>query len=128
MELTRQQKVFTFIGTLLGLFLGALDQTVIAIAGPQIQAELSIPAAIYVWLTTSYTLASTVFVPVWAKLSDQYGRRRIIISGIAIFLVSSWACGFCQTTLQLIVCRGVQGLGSASLFTTAFAVVADMFS
>jgi EmrB/QacA subfamily drug resistance transporter len=81
-----------------------------------------------VWLTTSYTLASTVFVPVWAKLSDQYGRRVIIITGITIFLAASVGCGFCQTTLQLILMRGVQGLGSASLFTTAFAVVADMFS
>jgi EmrB/QacA subfamily drug resistance transporter len=128
MELTRQQKVFTFVGTLLGLFLGALDQTVVATAGPTIQHDLAIPPALYVWLTTAYMLASTVFVPVWAKLSDLFGRRRIIVAGITIFLAASVACGLSQTTLQLIVCRGVQGLGSASLFTTAFAVVADMFS
>jgi EmrB/QacA subfamily drug resistance transporter len=128
MELSRQQKVFTFVGTLLGLFLGALDQTVVATAGPAIQKDLAIPAGLYAWLTTSYTLASTVFVPVWAKLSDLYGRRRIIVSGITLFLLASVLCGLCQTTAQLIVCRGLQGLGGASLFTTAFAVVADMFS
>ncbi len=128
MELTRQQKIFTFVGTLLGLFLGALDQTIVATAGPTIQQDLAIPPALYVWLTTSYTLASTVFVPVWAKLSDLYGRRTIIVAGITIFLSASVLCGLSQSTLQLIVFRGIQGLGSASLFTTAFAIVADMFS
>src|SRR5687767_7248134 len=86
MELTREQKIFTFVGTLLGLLLGALDQTVVATAAPTIVEQLHIPPSLYVWITTSYMLASTVLVPVWGKLSDLYGRRKVVISGIALFL------------------------------------------
>src|SRR5258708_2844998 len=128
MELTKQQKVFTFVGTLLGLLLGALDQTVVATAGPTMIEQLQIPPSLYVWIAASYMLASTVLVPVWGKLSDLYGRRAIIISGIVLFLVASVLCGISQTTYQLIAARALQGAGSASLFTTAFATVADLFS
>jgi EmrB/QacA subfamily drug resistance transporter len=127
-ELTKQQKVFTFVGTLLGLLLGALDQTVVATAGPTIQEKLSIPPSLFVWITASYMLASTVLVPAWGKLSDLYGRKRIIVSGIVLFLFASVLCGLAQDTWQLIAARALQGAGSASLFTTAFAVVADLFS
>jgi len=128
MELTRSQKIFTFVGTLLGLLLGALDQTVVATAAPTIVEKLSIPPSLYVWITTSYMLASTVLVPVWGKLSDLYGRRKVVVGGIALFLFASVLCGLSQTTYQLIAARALQGAGSAALFTTAFAVVADMFA
>lgn len=128
MELTREQKIFTFVGTLLGLLLGALDQTVVATAAPTIVEQLHIPPSLYVWITTSYMLASTVLVPVWGKLSDLYGRRKVVISGIALFLFASVLCGLSQSTYQLIAARALQGAGSAALFTTAFAVVADMFA
>lgn len=128
MELTRQQKIFTMVGTLLGLFLAALDQTIVATAGPAIQRDLHIAPSLYAWITTSYIVASTVCVPIWGKLSDTFGRRTILVSGIAIFLVGSVFCGISQTTLQLLLSRALQGLGSASLFTSAFAVVADLFS
>jgi EmrB/QacA subfamily drug resistance transporter len=127
LALTRQQKVFTFVGTLLGLLLGALDQTVVATAAPTIKESLSIPASLYVWMTTSYMLASTLLVPVWGKLSDLYGRRRVVITGIGLFLFASVLCGLAQDTYQLIAFRALQGAGSASLFTTTFAVVADLF-
>ncbi|MBK7863571.1 MAG: MFS transporter [Archangiaceae bacterium] len=126
-ELTREQKIFTFVGTLLGLLLGALDQTVVATAAPTIVEKLAIPPSLYVWVTTSYMLASTVLVPVWGKLSDLYGRRLIVITGIGVFLFGSVLCGLSQDTYQLIAARALQGAGSASLFTTTFAVVADMF-
>jgi EmrB/QacA subfamily drug resistance transporter len=128
MELTRSQKIFTFVGTLLGLFLGALDQSVVGAAAPKIVEQLQIPPSLYVWLTTSYMLASTVLVPVWGKLSDLFGRRKVIVSGIGLFLFASVLCGLAQTTYQLIAARALQGAGSAALFTTAFAVVADMFA
>ena len=128
MELTRQQKVFTFVGTLLGLLLGALDQTVVATAAPTIVEELHIPPSLYAWITTSYMLASTLLVPVWGKLSDLYGRRRVVVSGIGLFLFASVLCGLAQSPVQLIAARALQGAGSAALFTTAFAVVADMFA
>ena len=125
---TRQEKVFTLTGTLLGLLLAALDQTIVSTAGPQIQRDLNIDPSLYTWITTSYLVASTVMVPIYGKLSDLFGRRAILLVGVALFLLGSLLCGFSQTTLQLIAFRAVQGLGSAALFTTAFAVVSDLFS
>ncbi|HZI12900.1 MAG TPA: MDR family MFS transporter [Myxococcus sp.] len=124
---TRAQKVFTMLGALLGLLLAALDQTIVATAGPAIQADLGIPASLYPWLTTSYFVASTMMVPVWGKLSDLVGRRAVLASGILVFLAGSLLCGVARSTLALIVFRAVQGLGSAALFTAALAVVADLF-
>ncbi|MFL5319899.1 MAG: MDR family MFS transporter [Myxococcaceae bacterium] len=126
-ELTRQEKVFTIVGTLLGLLLAALDQTIVATAGPQIQKDLVIEPSLYAWITTSYLVASTVFVPIWGKLSDGLGRKTTLIAGILIFLLGSALCGISHNTLELILFRAIQGVGSASLFTSAFAVVADIF-
>ncbi len=125
--LTRAQKVATMVGSLLGLLLAALDQTIVATAAPKIQSDLHIEPSLYVWLTTAYLVASTVLVPVWGKLSDLYGRKPILITGMAIFLLGSALCGIATETTELILFRAVQGVGSASLFTNAFAVVADLF-
>ena len=126
-SLPRGQKISTLVGTLLGMLLAALDQTIVATAGPAIQHDLHIQPALYAWLTTSYLVASAVMTPIWGKLSDLFGRRRILVTGISIFLLGSMLCGVAQTTEQLIGARVIQGLGSASLFTTAFAVIADIF-
>lgn len=128
LSLPQREKLLILLGPLLGMLLAALDQTIVSTAGPAIQKELQIEPSLYVWLTTSYLVSSTVLVPVWGKLSDLYGRRRILIIGILIFLAGSVLCGVSQNTIQLILARVIQGLGSASLFTTAFAVVADIFS
>ncbi|MHB8874240.1 MAG: MDR family MFS transporter [Myxococcaceae bacterium] len=126
-ELRRQQKLFTLLGALLGLFLAAMDQTVVATAGPAIQHGLAMSPSLYPWITTAYLVASTVMVPVYGKLSDLYGRKPVLLAGIGIFLAGSLLCGLAQSTLGLIVFRAVQGLGAAALFTSAFAVVADLF-
>ena len=125
--LSYRQKMFTLAGTLLGMLLAALDQTIVSTAGPAIQRDLHIEPSLYTWLTTSYLVASAVMTPVWGKLSDLFGRRRILVLGILIFLGGSLLCGVSQTTWQLIAARIIQGFGSASLFTTAFAVIADIF-
>ncbi|NOK08680.1 MFS transporter [Corallococcus exercitus] len=124
---SRSQKAFTLAGALLGLLLAALDQTIVATAGPTIQADLHIAPEHYPWLTTAYLVASTMMVPVWGKLSDLLGRRAVLVAGIAVFLTGSFLCGVSRSTLALILCRGVQGLGSAALFTGSLAVVADLF-
>ncbi|MBN1203437.1 MAG: MFS transporter [Myxococcaceae bacterium] len=124
---TRAQKAFTLLGSMLGMLLAALDQTIVATAGPAIQADLRMPASLYPWLTTSYMVASTAMVPLWGKLSDLFGRRTILVAGILVFLGGSFLCGVAWGTVPLILFRAVQGLGSAALFTSAFAVVADLF-
>ena len=122
------QKIATMVGALLGLFLAALDQTIVSTAGPFIQKDLAIEPGIYVWITTAYLVASTVLVPIYGKLSDLYGRRRILLLAIGIFLAGSLACGLSQNAAQLIAFRAVQGVGSAGLFTSAFAIAADLWA
>ncbi|GGR03050.1 MDR family MFS transporter [Deinococcus ruber] len=136
-QFTAQEKLFTMIGTLLGLLLAALDQTIVATAGPQIQKDLRIDASLYTWITTAYLVASTVMVPIYGKLSDLFGRKAILLFGVVTFLVGSLLCGMSGEafmgnflgggTGQLIAFRAVQGFGSAALFTTAFAVVSDLY-
>ncbi len=127
-QLTTRDKVFTLVGTLLGLLLAALDQTIVATAGPAIQRDLEVSAVLYPWITTAYLVASTVMVPVYGKLSDTYGRKPILLTGIGIFLTGSLGCGVSGSPFTLIAARAVQGLGSAALFTSAFAVIADIFA
>jgi EmrB/QacA subfamily drug resistance transporter len=126
-ELSRQEKIFTLVGVLLGMLLAALDQTIVATAGPAIQRDLAIPASLYAWITTAYMVASTVLVPIYGKLSDLFGRKPILLVGVGLFLAGSLLCALSRSPTALILSRAVQGVGSASLFTSAFAVVADIF-
>ena len=125
--LSPRQRTQALAGMLLAMFLAALDQTVVATAGPDMQRTLNIDASLYTWITTGYLVSSTVLVPVYGKASDLYGRKRIVVFGVVLFLVASALCGLSQNTGQLIAFRVLQGAGSASLFTSAFAVVADLF-
>ncbi len=127
-QLSQQQTTFTVIGLMLGVFLAALDQTIVATAAPIIQKDLDISNALYPWLTTIYLLASTVMVPVWGKLSDLYGRKSMFLSGVGVFLLGSVLCGLSQSGIGLVLSRGVQGLGSAALFTVALSTIGDIFA
>ncbi len=126
-ELTSAQRTATLIAALLGVFLAAIDQTIVSTAGPEIIEDLGISPTLYDWLSTSYNLASTVLVPVWGKLSDIKGRRPILLTGISIFLIGSLGCAVAPGFGTLVVFRAVQGAGAAALFTSAFSVVADLF-
>ncbi|MFN3266018.1 MAG: MDR family MFS transporter [Deinococcales bacterium] len=126
-QLTQQQKIFTLIGAFLGVLLAALDQTIVATAGPSIQADLNIEASLFGWVSTAYLVSSTVMVPIYGKLSDLFGRKPILLIGIGIFLLGSALCGISSQTWEIIAARAVQGLGSAALFTSALAIIADMF-
>jgi EmrB/QacA subfamily drug resistance transporter len=126
-ELTQQEKTFTLVGALLGLLLAALDQTIVATAGPAIQKDLNIEQSLYTWITTAYLVTSTMMVPIYGKLSDLYGRKPILLIGIGIFLTGSVLCGLSIAPWMIIASRAVQGLGSAALFTSAFAIISDIF-
>lgn len=130
-------KRLILIGTLLGLFLAALDQTIVATAMPRIAQDLD-GLNLYAWVTTIYLLASTAMVPIYGKLSDIYGRKRILMFGIVVFLFASALCGmagepwfgnaFGGGMMQLIVFRGLQGFGGAALTSVAFSIIADIFA
>src|SRR5437660_6989783 len=112
---------------LLTLFLGALDQNVVGTALPRIVTDLG-GNELYTWVVTAYLLTSTITVPIYGKLSDIYGRKIMLVIGISIFLIGSWLCGLSQNMTQLILFRGLQGLGAGALFPISLAIIGDMFS
>jgi EmrB/QacA subfamily drug resistance transporter len=114
------------IGLLLALALSALDATVVGTALPRIVGDLH-GLDRYAWVVTAYLLTSTTVVPIVGKLSDQFGRKAFLLAGIALFLLGSALAGTSQTMTQLILFRGLQGLGAGFLQTTAFTLVADLF-
>lgn len=113
-------------GLMLALFLVALDQTVVGTALPQIIADLK-GFERYAWVTTSYLLASTAMIPVIGKLGDVYGRKWFIVGGVVVFLIGSALCGAAWGMLELIIFRGIQGLGAGMIFANIFTSVADIF-
>ncbi len=125
--LPHRTKIIILVGVMLGLFLSALDQTIVSTAMPAIIKDLQ--GLDYVaWTSTAYLLASTTMVPIYGKLSDLFGRRIVLLTGIAVFLLGSILCGISQDIFQLIGFRVLQGLGAAALTSTAFAIPADLFS
>lgn len=123
---TRRETVFTMIGVLFVVFLSMLDQTIVGTAMPHIVAELQGFDRI-TWVTTAYLLTSTVPIPIYGKLSDIFGRKRVILFGIVVFLAGSALSGAAQTMNQLIAFRALQGLGAGALQPIAVAVVGDLF-
>jgi EmrB/QacA subfamily drug resistance transporter len=112
---------------MLGLFLGALDQTIVGPALPTIVTQLS-GNDYYVWAITIYLLTSTITVPFWGKGSDLFGRKPIYMLGIVIFLVGSALSGLSQNMGMLILFRGIQGVGAGALFPVALAIIGDLFT
>ncbi|HSL98293.1 MAG TPA: MDR family MFS transporter [Candidatus Deferrimicrobiaceae bacterium] len=127
LDLPRREKMEILLAILLALFLGALDQTVVGTALPRIVTDLG-GNDYYVWAVTIYLLTSTITVPFYGKLSDLVGRKPILMFGIAVFLIGSALSGLSQEMWQLILFRGIQGIGAGSLFPIALAVIGDLFT
>ncbi|HEY8801226.1 MAG TPA: MDR family MFS transporter, partial [Candidatus Limnocylindrales bacterium] len=125
--LPHRAKMEILFAVMLGLFLGALDQTIVGPALPTIVTQLA-GNDVYVWAVTIYLLTSTISVPFWGKLSDLFGRKPMFMIGIVIFLIGSALSGLSQNMTQLIAFRGLQGIGAGSLFPIALAVIGDLFS
>ena len=126
-RMSREDRTLTMAGVLLSLMLAAIDQTIVSTAGPAIQRDLHIAPALYAWITTAYLVASTVMLPIYGKLSDRLGRKPILLVGVGLFLLGSFLCGAAPGAMPLIGFRAIQGLGAAALFTTTFAVIADLY-
>ncbi len=125
--LDRRAKLEILFAIMLGLFLGALDQTVVGTALPKIVTDLG-GNDYYVWVVTIYLLTSTITVPYYGALSDLFGRRPLLMIGITLFLVGSALSGLSQTMWQLILFRGIQGVGAGALFPISLAVIGDLFT
>ncbi|MER5766754.1 MFS transporter [Streptomyces sp. NPDC001985] len=120
------RSVMIAIGALLfGMLLAALDQTIVSTALPTIVSELGGLEHLS-WVVTAYLLASTAATPLWGKLGDQYGRKKLFQAAIVIFLIGSALCGIAQNMPQLIGFRALQGLGGGGLMVLSMAIVGDI--
>lgn len=133
-QLTNKQLVGSIIGMQITLLLAAIDQTIVATAMPKIISDLN-GFERYAWVTTAYMLTSTASLPIFGKLSDLYGRKIFLLGAVGLFIISSILCGFSgmlphffgDAITQLIVFRGIQGIGGGIIMGLAFAVIADLF-
>jgi EmrB/QacA subfamily drug resistance transporter len=134
-RLTRPQLIGTMIGLMLAALLAAIDQTIVGTAEPRIIASLS-GFDRYPWVATIYLLCSTVAVPIFASLSDRSGRKPYFMSGVTLFVAASALCGLSGNLTfmpfdgmgQLILFRGLQGIGSGIITGVLFSIVGDIFS
>src|SRR4026208_1715347 len=134
-RLTRPQLIGTLTGRLLAALLAAIIKTIVGTAEPRIIASLS-GFDRYPWVATLYLLSSTVSVPIFASLSDRFGRKPFFMSGVILFVLASALCGAAGNLTffpfdgmgQLIVCRGVQGIGAGIITGVLFTIVGDIFS
>ena len=135
-EITASQRKIVMAGVAVVFLLSALDQTIVSTAMPRIIAELN-GLALYAWVTTAYLLTSTVIVPISGKLGDLFGRKPVLLACIGFFLLGSWLSGLAgefgplplvgDGMTQLIVARAIQGIGGGGLFTTAFAIIGEVY-
>jgi EmrB/QacA subfamily drug resistance transporter len=126
-ELPQRERLEILFAVLLGVFLSALDNTIVGTAMPTIITDLN-GNDIYIWPITAYLLAATVSGPIYGKLSDLFGRRPIFLFGVSVFLIGSALCGLSQEMWQLILFRGLQGLGAGALFPVSLAIIGDIFA
>jgi len=125
-SLSRRQIVITMAGVWLAMFLASLDQTIVGTAMPRIISDLG-GFSHYTWVTTAYIIASTITIPITGKLTDLYGRKWFYVGGLGIFVAGSLLCGMSQTMTQIILFRGLQGIGAGVMMANAFITVADLF-
>ncbi|PZC45683.1 MAG: MFS family permease [Chloroflexi bacterium] len=124
--LPRRQLVLAMAAVMGAMFLASIDQTIVATATPRIISDLG-GFDRYSWVTTAYLVASVTIMPVVGRLTDMYGRKWFYIPGIAVFLLGSALAGLSQNMDQLIIFRGVQGLGAGVMMANGFIAIGDLF-
>ena len=125
--MSRNRIILVTVGIMLSLFLASMESTVVATAMPTIVGQLG-GLENYSWVFSAFMLASTTTVPLYGKLSDIYGRRRLYVLAMALFLIGSVLSGLANTLTQLILARAVQGIGAGGIMPLAFILIGEMFS
>ncbi len=125
--MTRRQITLVVVGLMAGMFLSALDQTVVSTSMRTIADDLD-GMALQAWVTTAYMILSTISTPIYGKLSDIFGRRPLFIIAIVLFLIGSLLAGTAQTMYELAAYRAIQGLGAGGLMALPLAIMGDMLS
>jgi EmrB/QacA subfamily drug resistance transporter len=117
--------MFVLFGLMAGMFLSALDQSVVGTAMRTIADDLNGLSA-QAWVTTAYLITSTIATPIYGKLGDIFGRRKLFIAAISIFIFGSVICGFANSMYELAAFRAIQGIGAGGLFALALTILADI--
>jgi EmrB/QacA subfamily drug resistance transporter len=120
-----RQAVIAFIGLQLAMVMSSLDSTIVATALPAITRDLGGFSRV-TWVATAYLLAQVVVMPLYGKLGDQLGRKRVLLVAVVVFVAGSMACGLAQTMNELLLARFLQGIGSGGLGVVAMAATADI--
>ena len=113
------------IALMLAIFLGALDQTIVAVSMPAISAQFK-DVSLLAWVISGYMVAMTVAVPIYGKLGDLYGRRRLMLFGMGLFTLASALCGMAQSMEQLVLARILQGIGAGGMISVSQAIIGDI--
>ncbi|MBU0505488.1 MAG: MFS transporter [bacterium] len=124
--MSQRFRLLITISALLGIFLSALEITIVATAAPIIVRDLG-GFESYAWIFTIYLLTATIGMPFWGRAADRWGRKPLFILAMVIFLIGCFLCGIAQSFTELIVFRGIQGLGGGGLLPLAFTIIADIF-
>lgn len=127
LEMSSKRRWAVTIGVMTGMFIAALEATVVGTAMPTVIASLG-GLNHYSWVFSAYLITSTVTVPVWGKLSDLYGRRLLYQIGIGVFLLGTLLSGFSDSMTQLIIFRAIQGLGAGALIPLGMTIIGDIFT
>ncbi|MDQ0242820.1 EmrB/QacA subfamily drug resistance transporter [Bacillus fengqiuensis] len=120
-------KKLVLTGLIIGMFFSALEQTIVGTAMPTIVGELN-GFSIFAWVTTAYLITSTTVVPIVGKLSDLYGRRLLYLIGTIIFIIGSGLCATADSMEQLVLYRGLQGIGGGMIMPLSQTIVGDIFT
>ncbi len=126
-EYTHRQILTIIAGLMMGMFLGALDQTIVSTSIRTIADDLHGLSA-QAWVTTAYLITSTITTPIYGRLGDIYGRKKLFMFAISVFIAGSALCSFATSMYMLAAFRAVQGLGAGGLFTLVLAIIGDIVS
>jgi EmrB/QacA subfamily drug resistance transporter len=126
-EYTHRQILTIITGLMMGMFLGALDQTIVSTAIRTIADDLH-GLSVQAWVTTAYLITSTIATPIYGKLGDLYGRKKLFMFAISVFIAGSALCSFATSMYMLAAFRAVQGIGAGGLFTLVLAIIGDIVS
>ncbi|MFT3890689.1 MAG: MFS transporter [Anaerolineales bacterium] len=125
--MSRNRIIMVTAGIMLSLFLASMESTVVSTAMPTIVGQLG-GLEHYSWVFSAYMLTSTTTVPLYGKLSDLYGRRKLYVFAMALFLLGCIASGQANSMTQLILARGLQGVGAGGIMPLAFILIGEMFT
>ena len=126
-SISRGRRRITLVAVISGLFLASLDGTVVATAMPTVIGELH-GLDHYAWVFTSFLLLEIATIPLWGRFADMYGRKKIFLAGMTIFVIGSVLCGASDSMIQLIIFRGIQGIGAGCILPVSQTVVADLYT